>query len=119
MDEKLRNIVFTGFNSRVVALDQNTGNILWNWVSPKGSGYVSLLLADPEHLVVSVNGYTYCLDPETGRQRWFNELSGHGTGIASLISVANPNSAQSHTAAAAAEKDASDAAASTVVIAST
>ena len=119
MDEKLRNIVFTGFNSRVVALDQNTGKILWDWVSPKGKGYVSLLLADHEHLIVSVNGYTYCLDPETGRPQWFNELSGHGTGIASLISLRSPNSAQSHTAAAAAEKEASDAAASTAVIAST
>lgn len=37
--------------------------------------------------IVSVQGYTYCLDPVTGEQRWFNELEGMGVGVASLASV--------------------------------
>src|ERR1700745_3647945 len=103
MSERLRNIVFTGFNSYVVALDQNTGEMLWDWKSQKGSGYVSLLLNDDQHLIVSVSGYTYCLDPGTGRQRWFNELSGYGVGVASIVSYGKQSSVQSLMAAAAEE----------------
>jgi outer membrane protein assembly factor BamB len=108
MDGRLAHIVFTGFNKRVIALDQNTGQILWDWVSPKGSGYVSLLLTDDQHLIVSVSGYTYCLDPGTGQQRWFNELLGYGTGVASLTADGVPGSAHSLIAAAAAEEAAKD-----------
>src|SRR5690348_7432710 len=94
MAARLNDVVFTGFNSQVVALDQNTGEVLWDWKSPKGKGYVSLLLTDDRHLIVSVSGYTYCLDPGTGNQRWFNELAGYGVGVASLISANNAGSAQ-------------------------
>ena len=37
--------------------------------------------------IVSVIGYTYCLDPATGNQIWFNELKGFGAGVAALASV--------------------------------
>jgi outer membrane protein assembly factor BamB len=29
--------------------------------------------------IVSVNGYTYCLDPLTGQQRWYNEFHDNTT----------------------------------------
>ena len=93
MEERLKNIVFTGFNKHVIALDQNTGEVLWDWVASKGSGYVSLLLTDDQHLIVSVCGYTYCLDPGTGEQRWFNELPGYGVGVASIVSSGKQSSA--------------------------
>src|SRR6185295_7528398 len=109
MSERLRNIVYTGFNKYVIALDQNSGEMLWDWKCPKGSGYVSLLLTDEQHLIVSVSGYTYCLDPGTGHQRWFNELAGYGTGVASLVSVSGQGSLQPLIAAAA-EADAAAAA---------
>ena len=37
-------LVFVGFNRWVVALDRYSGEIVWEWKSPKGSGAVSLLL---------------------------------------------------------------------------
>jgi outer membrane protein assembly factor BamB len=111
MYEKIRNSIFTGFNKYVIALDQNTGQILWEWTCPKSSGYVSLLLNDERHLIVSVNGYTYCLDPSTGSQRWFNELRGYGTGVASLVSAASPASQVSLISAAASNSDAESTAA--------
>jgi outer membrane protein assembly factor BamB len=80
----LDQVVFVGFNKRVIALDQNCGAFLWDWKCPKGSGYVTLLLTDERHLIVSVSGYTYCLDPATGEQQWFNELKGYGSGVTSL-----------------------------------
>lgn len=110
MTETLDQVVFVGFNNRVVALDQNTGEVVWDWTCPTGSGYVSLLLTDDRHLIVSVSGYTYCLDPTTGEQMWFNELKGYGVGVASL--TAWGTSSDSHLSIAAAEEAAAAAAAS-------
>lgn len=110
-------LVFVGFNSRVIALDQNTGQIAWHWVAAKGSGYVSLLLNDDQHLIVSVQGYTYCLDPATGKEMWFNELKGQGTGVASIAGFGGPSSDSS--LAAAAEEENSAATAATTLSATT
>ena len=82
----MEKLIFVGFNSRVVALHRDSGELVWQWKSPKGSGYVTLLL-DGDRLIVSVVGYTYCLDPATGNEIWFNELPGFGLGVASLASV--------------------------------
>lgn len=105
----LDQVVFIGFNKRVVALDQNTGQLVWDWKCPTGSGYTSLLLTDDRHLIVSVSGYTYCLDPATGQQMWFNELKGFGSGVASLTSWGG--SSATHPTIAAAEEEAAAAAA--------
>ncbi|MBI3863513.1 MAG: PQQ-binding-like beta-propeller repeat protein [Planctomycetia bacterium] len=85
----LSELVFVGFNSRVAALNRETGEIVWSWKATKPSmagGYVTLLL-DGERLIVSVNGYMYCLHAETGEQLWYNETKGFGTGVASLASI--------------------------------
>lgn len=67
---------------------------------PKTSGYVTLLL-EGDQLVVSVNGYMYCLDTETGEQLWYNETKGFGTGVASLASFRGQSSSSALAAAAA------------------
>ena len=105
----LSDLLFTGFNKRVAALHRDTGEILWQWKAPFGSLYVSLLL-DGDRLIVSVSGYTYALDPFTGRQLWMNEMVGFGTGVATLVSVHGSSSAHLLAAAAA---DAAAAAATT------
>ena len=110
MPTTLDQVVFVGFNKRVLALDQNSGAVLWNWLCPTGSGYVTLLLTDEQHLIVSVSGYTYCLDPATGQQRWFNELKGYGVGVASLAAWGGMSA--THPLLAAAEEEEAAAAAS-------
>jgi len=102
----LENLVFVGFNSRVLSLDRETGEIVWHWQSPKpkNGGYVSLLL-DGDRLVVSVNGYMYCLDPQTGDQLWSNETKGFGTGVASIVSVRGRSSQETSHQAASAEEE--------------
>jgi outer membrane protein assembly factor BamB len=82
----VNSLVFVGLNSRVAALDSRSGETVWTWVAPKpwSRGYVSLLLLNDQQLIVSANGYTYCLDPRTGQQLWANDLSGFGTGVASI-----------------------------------
>ena len=82
----LSDLVFTGFNKRVAALDRNTGAIVWQWKAPSGTSYTSLLL-DGDRLIVSVQGYMYALDAATGRELWANEMAGYGFGVASLASV--------------------------------
>jgi outer membrane protein assembly factor BamB len=83
------NLVFVGLNSRVAALDRNTGQTQWQWRAPKphSGGYVSLLPLNSQQLIVSVNGYTYCLDPRTGAQVWANDLPGFGSQVASIAAA--------------------------------
>ena len=82
----LMELVFVGFNRRVVALNRDTGVLVWTWKAPNGTGFPAILL-DGDRLVVSVNGYTYCLDPITGEQYWENTLPGLGMGTACVASI--------------------------------
>ncbi|HEX3869905.1 MAG TPA: PQQ-binding-like beta-propeller repeat protein [Pirellulales bacterium] len=84
--DDISRLVFVGFNSRVVALDRETGEVIWTWKTGRGSGFVAVLL-DGDRLIASVQGYTYCLDPLTGGQLWYNPLKGMGTGVPCLASV--------------------------------
>src|SRR5262249_44576784 len=84
-------LIFVGLNGYALALDRDTGEIVWS-NNEMRSGYVSLLL-DGDRLIVSTNGYLYCLDPLTGRIRWHNPLRGYGAGApTSLISVRGQSS---------------------------
>jgi outer membrane protein assembly factor BamB len=76
-------LVFVGLNGYAVALDRDTGEIVWSNSEMK-SGYVTLLL-DGDRLIVSTNGYMYCLDPLTGEVRWHNRMSGYGSGTPTAI----------------------------------
>jgi hypothetical protein len=107
----LDQLIFVGFHSRVAAMNRDTGELVWQWRSPKGSGYTTLLL-DGDRLIVSVMGYTYCLDPLSGQQWWANDLPGMGTGVPSLASVRGA-AANPHAAAAEEEANNSSAAATT------
>ena len=66
-------------------------------------------------LIVSTNGYMFCLDPLTGQILWNNPLKGYGTGPASLVSVRGglSSSLPEQAAQADAEKQAADASATT------
>lgn len=83
-------LVFVGLRGYVIALDRDTGEIVWN-NSELNSGPVSLLL-DGDRLIVSTNGYIYCLNPLTGQVVWSNPLRGYGVGIAHLASVRGQSS---------------------------
>jgi outer membrane protein assembly factor BamB len=102
---RLDDLVFVGFNRRVVALDRYSGEIRWDWKASKGGGYVSILI-DGDRLIVNCQGYTWCLDPLSGDEVWFQPLKGYGTGIAGLASLRGGSSsidvsaAASHAAAA-------------------
>lgn len=104
-------MVFVGLNGQVVALDRDSGEMYWEWKSPHGSGYMTLLV-DKGRGVVSAGGYIYCLDAPTGEQVWHNPLTGFGCGVASLATAhqRTPDSDVGAAAAAAAEQEAAGAA---------
>jgi outer membrane protein assembly factor BamB len=79
-------LVFVGFNSRVAALHRDDGELIWEWKCPECYGFPAVLL-DGDRLIVSVQGYTYCLDPITGNQLWYNPLKGFGVGTATIASI--------------------------------
>ncbi len=108
----MEDLVYVGFNKNVIALDRYTGEKIWDWKSPKGSGFPSILV-DGDRLVVSVQGYTYCLEPVTGAVVWENELKGFGTGIPSLASVRGSSSGQGGASATIAAQQAAAVAAAT------
>ena len=109
----IQDLAFVGFHSRVLALDRDTGKIIWDWKSPKGSSSHVAVLLDGDRLIVSVHGYMYCLDPITGRQLWYNPLKGFGTGIPSLTSIhGNSGSAAAAALIASQQQAATGAAAS-------
>jgi outer membrane protein assembly factor BamB len=83
-------LIFVGLNGYVVALDRDTGEVVWSCSELKW-GYVSLLL-DGDRLIVSTNGYLFCLDPRTGAVLWQNPLRGYGVGVAQLASVRGQSS---------------------------
>ena len=79
-------LIFVGLNGYAIALDRDSGEIVWSNNEMK-SGYVTLLL-DFDRLIVSTNGYIYCLDPLTGKILWHNPLKGFGMAApTSLVSV--------------------------------
>jgi outer membrane protein assembly factor BamB len=87
----LDQLIFVGLNGYALALDRDTGEIVW-YNSEMNSGYVTLLL-DGDRLIVSTNGYIYCLDPFTGKILWNNPLRGYGAGApTSLTSVRGQSS---------------------------
>jgi outer membrane protein assembly factor BamB len=109
----IEQLIFVGLNGYALALDRDTGEIVWSNSEMK-SGYVTLLL-DFDRLIVSTNGYIFCLDPLTGKILWNNPLKGYGMAApTSLISVRGQSSQTViEQAAAAAAAAASSGAAAT------
>jgi outer membrane protein assembly factor BamB len=97
-------MVFVGFKSKVVALDRDSGDLVWVWESPNGRGYVAVLV-DGDRVIASVQGYTYCLAPWDGSILWQNPLSGMGCGVPCLASARGCTAAHYVLQAAAEEEE--------------
>jgi outer membrane protein assembly factor BamB len=83
-------LIFVGLNGYALALDRDTGAIVWSNSEMK-SGYVTLLL-DGDRLIASTNGYLYCLDPLTGAIQWHNPLKGYGAGAPTALTSVRADS---------------------------
>lgn len=76
-------LVFVGLNGYALALNRDTGEIVWSNHEMK-SGYVTLLV-DGDRLIASTNGYIFCLNPLTGEILWNNPLKGYGVGAPTAL----------------------------------
>jgi outer membrane protein assembly factor BamB len=110
----IEQLIFIGLNGYAVALDRDTGEIVW-YNDQMHAGYVTLLL-DGDRLIASTNGYMYCLDPRNGKIMWHNPMTGYGTAPTSIVSVRGQASQALLQQAAA--QIAAQAAASTAIVAS-
>ena len=87
----IEQLIFVGLNGYALALDRDSGDIVWSNDQMR-SGYVTLLL-DGDRLIASTNGYMYCLDPLSGVILWHNPLKGYGAGApTALVSVRGQSS---------------------------
>lgn len=83
----LQNLLFVGFNGRVIALEQRSGKLVWDWRCPKPSNQMVAVLVQGDRLFASSAGYTYCLDALNGMELWDNPLKGMGTGVPCLATA--------------------------------
>jgi outer membrane protein assembly factor BamB len=105
-----RSLIFAGIRECVVALDAETGDLVWRTELAQ-KGYTSIMW-DGEKLIATNAGEVYRLEPRYGEIMWRNELKGLGRGLVSLASGRRGADADSIDMAAFAEQAAAAAAAS-------
>jgi len=76
-------LVFVGLNGYAVALDRDSGEIVWSNNDLK-SGFTTLML-DGDRLIVSTGGHIFALDPLTGEQLWYQPMAGYGSSTAAAV----------------------------------
>jgi outer membrane protein assembly factor BamB len=114
---KIDQLIFVGLNGYAAALHRDSGEIIWS-NNEMRSGYVTLLL-DGDRLIVSTNGYIYCLDPLTGRAIWHNPMKGYGMGTPTSLSSVRGSSDQTLVEQAVRIRSESDSSSATASSAST
>jgi outer membrane protein assembly factor BamB len=79
-------LLFVSFGDKVIAVDRVDGSVVWKWKASKSTGLVALL-PSVDRLFVSINGYTWALDPTNGAELWFQPFKGEGMGVAMLATM--------------------------------
>ena len=92
-------LIHVGIKGTVIALNRQTGAIVWT-KSLKGTEFVNLLL-EGDCVYAATRGEVFCLDARTGAGLWHNPLKGFGTGLTTMVV---PDSLRAGVTAALAEK---------------
>jgi outer membrane protein assembly factor BamB len=82
---KADDILLLGLKQSVAAVSRIDGQIIWSTKLSGGMGqnFVTLI-SDFTHVFAYAGGKLHCLELQTGRIVWTNELKGYGYGLASL-----------------------------------
>jgi len=80
--------IYVGIKGRVLALDYNTGEIIWQ-TSLVGSSFVTVV-DDGDRVFALSQGEAFCLEAATGALLWRNPLKGCGFGLGSLVVPGRP-----------------------------
>lgn len=83
-------LIFVGLNSYVVALNKHTGERVWRYYIYNVGQPLSLTFSKGK-LLVGACGHLYCVDPLTGTELWYNEISGLRYRNVSVITTNNNN----------------------------
>jgi outer membrane protein assembly factor BamB len=100
-------LLFVSFSDKVIAVDRLDGSIVWKWKASKSPGLVALLPSG-DRIFVSINGYTWALDPTNGAELWFQRFKGEGIGVAMLATMRDGASNAALTGGAAVHSTSSD-----------
>lgn len=78
-------LVVLGLNGRVIALLRKDGRVVWATDLPGilGDHFVTVA-CDDTNVYAYTHGQIHCLDMQSGRILWSNELKGFGYGTATL-----------------------------------
>ena len=97
---RVKEFLYIGVGSHVVALDATTGNEVWR-ARLKMSSFVTISLVG-ERLFAGATGELFCLDPATGQLLWHNKLKGLGHGVVAFSGASEAVAAAALAAAKAA-----------------
>ena len=112
---KAEEMVFVGIKRQVLALDRNTGKVVWETELKIRGGYFVNVFVDRGNVIAAAAGQLFCLDAANGRIKWENPLKGYGRGMITLASVAGASANSAGLAGQMAENAvAADAAAAVV-----
>ena len=100
-------LLFVSFRDKVIAVDRLDGSIVWKWKASQSAGLVALLPSG-DRIFVSINGYTWALDPTNGAELWFQGFKGEGIGVAMLATMRDGASNPALTSGAAVQAESSD-----------
>jgi outer membrane protein assembly factor BamB len=70
-------VIFVGTNTSIVALNKDTGNVIWETLIPMPRDWPVAYKIDDSHMVVESS----CLDPKTGSILWTSSVFCADTGI--------------------------------------
>ena len=85
------NTTFIGVRGHVLAINKETGEVLWKTYLDSGFGdsFVSLA-TDGAFVFAHSRGKLFCLNAASGQMLWTNELPDLGYGLASICATAGP-----------------------------
>jgi hypothetical protein len=85
-------VLYVGIKAQVLAIERRTGKEVWRTALPRGSfsldDFVQVFF-DSGSIFAQTGGRLFCLDAETGRIQWQNNLDACGHGIATLASASS------------------------------
>ncbi|MCE9634928.1 MAG: PQQ-binding-like beta-propeller repeat protein [Planctomycetes bacterium] len=73
-----RKLLFIGLAPRVLALDPDTGDVVWATELPSSGGIVATIRVEGGRVYAGVAGEVTCLDAADGKVLWHNQLKGFG-----------------------------------------
>jgi outer membrane protein assembly factor BamB len=87
-------VAFIGVQDSVLSFKKETGEVQWKTTLGGGFGNPFVTLAtDGVYVFAHSRGKLFCLDAQSGKILWTNELPGLGYGIASICAQAGSSDA--------------------------